>query len=528
MLSVNNVSLNFGKRKLFDEVNITFVPGNCYGVIGANGSGKSTFLKILAGELEQNTGTIEKDPAERLAVLKQDHFAFNEYPVINTVIMGHEKLARVMQEREEIYAKQDFSDADGLRAAELENEFSELNGWEAESQAAVLLKGLGVSDERHHSHLKTIPDIDKVKVLLAQALFGNPDILLLDEPTNHLDLASVVWLENFIMELSTAVIVVSHDRHFLNKVCTHIVDIDFGKVNLYTGNYDFWKESSELALQLKRESNKKMEDKRKDLESFIQRFSANASKARQATSRKKLLEKLTLEDIVPSTRKYPYIMFTPQRETGKDILRAENLSKTSDGIPLFSGVSFTLRPGDKAALISSYEASNTALLEVLSGNARPDQGSYTWGQTITPSYLPKDNASFFIDNSVNLIDWLRFFSEDKGEEFIRGFLGRMLFSGDETLKSVSVLSGGEKVRCMISRMMLSGANVLLLDGPTNHLDLESIASFNEALIKFPGVILLATHDLRFIQTVANRILDIGPDFCIDRSCTYEEYSGKKP
>ena len=527
MIQTNNVSLRYGGRKLFDDVNIKFTPGNCYGLIGANGAGKSTFLKILSGEIEPNTGDVFITPGERLAVLKQDHFQFDDFEVLETVIMGHSRLYEIMREKEELYAKEDFTDEDGMRASELEGEFSELNGWEAESEAATLLTGLGIMEESHHMKMKELNGSEKIKVLLAQALFGHPHILLLDEPTNHLDIKAIKWLENFLMDFENTVIVVSHDRHFLNKVCTHMADIDYGKIKIYGGNYDFWYQSSQLALQMMRDKNKKTEEKIKDLQEFIQRFSANASKSKQATSRKKQLDKLTIEDIGASSRKYPFVGFKPDREAGNELLTVENLCKTIDGNQLLNKISFRVNKGDKIAFVGPEGLAKTALFKILMGEMEADSGWFKWGVTTSQSYFPKDNAEFFNGVDLSLVDWLRQYTEDNAEQqtetFIRGFLGRMLFSGEEALKSASVLSGGERVRCMLSRMMLSGANVLLLDEPTNHLDLEAITSVNEGLINFPGTILFVSHDHQFIQTVANRIIEITPNGIMDRQMTYDEY-----
>lgn len=489
MITVSNVSLRFADRKLFEDVNIKFTPGNCYGLIGANGAGKSTFLKILSGEIEPSTGDIHITPGERLAVLKQNHFEYEEFPVLETVIMGHTQLYKVMQEKNAIYMKEDFSDEDGMRAAELEGEFAELNGWEAESEAAILLKGLGIGEDLHDKKLSELTGAEKVKVLLAQALFGQPDILLLDEPTNHLDLKAIQWLENFLMNFENTVIVVSHDRHFLNKVCTHMADLDFGKIQLYVGNYDFWYESSQLALKLTQDANKKKEEKVKELQNFIARFSSNASKAKQATSRKKLLDKITLDDIRPSSRRYPFVGFTPEREVGNDLLTVEGLSKTIDGEKVLDNVYFTLNKGDKVAFIGRNDIAMTTLFKILMGEMEPDSGSFKWGVTTSQSYFPRDNSKYFENSDYNLVEWLRQFSpQDESESFLRGFLGRMLFSGEEVKKNVSVLSGGEKVRCMLSKMMLSGANVITLDDPTNHLDLESITALNNGLIAFKGTL----------------------------------------
>lgn len=523
LISTSNVGLRYGGRKLFEDVNIKFTPGNCYGLIGANGAGKSTFLKILSGEIESNTGEVIITPGERLAVLKQDHFEFDEHEVLKTVIMGHARLSEIMQEKDIIYAKADFSDEDGIKAAELEGEFAELNGWEAESEAASLLAGLGIKENLHQKKMKELNGDEKVKVLLAQALFGNPHILLLDEPTNHLDIKAIAWLENFLLDYESTVIVVSHDRHFLNKVCSHIADVDFGKIKVHVGNYDFWYHSSQLALQMSRDQNKKMEEKKKDLQDFIARFSANASKSKQATSRKKQLEKLTIEDIEPSSRKYPYVGFKPEREAGNELLTVEGLSKTIDGKKLLDNISFRLDKGDKIALVGPDEQAKTTLFKILMGEMEADSGEFKWGVTTSQSYFPKDNSEYFQNVELNLIDWMRQFSEEKAENFIRGFLARMLFSGEEALKEAKVLSGGEKVRCMLSKMMLSNANVLLLDEPTNHLDLESITSVNDGLINFAGTIIFASHDHEFVQTIANRIIEITPSGLIDKKMSYDEY-----
>lgn len=524
MITVSNVSLRFADHKLFEDVNIKFTPGNCYGLIGANGAGKSTFLKILSGEIEPSTGDIHITPGERLAVLKQNHFEYEEFPVLETVIMGHTQLYKVMQEKNAIYMKEDFSDEDGMRAAELEGEFAELNGWEAESEAAILLKGLGIGEDLHDKKLSELTGAEKVKVLLAQALFGQPDILLLDEPTNHLDLKAIQWLENFLMNFENTVIVVSHDRHFLNKVCTHMADLDFGKIQLYVGNYDFWYESSQLALKLTQDANKKKEEKVKELQNFIARFSSNASKAKQATSRKKLLDKITLDDIRPSSRRYPFVGFTPEREVGNDLLTVEGLSKTIDGEKVLDNVYFTLNKGDKVAFIGRNDIAMTTLFKILMGEMEPDSGSFKWGVTTSQSYFPRDNSKYFENSDYNLVEWLRQFSpQDESESFLRGFLGRMLFSGEEVKKNVSVLSGGEKVRCMLSKMMLSGANVITLDDPTNHLDLESITALNNGLIAFKGTILFTSHDHQFVQTIANRIIEVTPNGVIDKEATYDEF-----
>lgn len=523
MISVNNLLLQFGKRILFDEVNIRFTEGNCYGVIGANGAGKSTFLKILSGELEANAGNVSIDPGKRLAVLKQNHNDYNDVPVIDTVIMGHQRLWEIMKEKDALYAKADFSDADGIRASELEMEFAEMEGWNAESDAASLLSGLGIEESEHHKLMKDLSGSQKVRVLLAQALFGNPDILILDEPTNDLDLRTIAWLEDFLLDFKNTVIVVSHDRHFLDTVCTHIADIDFGKIKLFTGNYSFWYESSQLALRQRSQSNKKAEEKRKELQEFIARFSANASKSRQATSRKKLLEKINVEEIQPSNRKYPAIIFNQNRDAGNQILEVRNLSfRDENGKYLFKNLEFTVNRGDKIAFLAKDSRSLTALYQVLMDEYKADSGEINFGQTITKAYLPNDNAKYF-DVNVNLIDWLSQFSEEKDEIFIRGFLGKMLFTGEETLKKANVLSGGEKVRCMLSRMMLQGANLLLLDEPTNHLDLESIQALNNSLSNFNGTVLFTSHDHAFTQTVANRIIEIMPNGSIDKLMTYDEY-----
>ena len=523
MISTTGISLRYGGRVLFENVNIKFTPGNCYGLIGANGSGKSTFLKILSGEIEANKGEVSIDPGERIAVLKQNHFEFDEYEVLKTVIMGHKRLCEVMDEKEILYAKPDFSEDDGMRIAELEAEFAEMNGWEAESEAATLLNGLGVGEEYHHVKMKDMDANDKVRVLLAQALFGNPDILLLDEPTNHLDLASVNWLINFLGNFENTVIVVSHDRHFLNQVCTHIADIDYGKIQLYVGNYDFWYESSQLALKQVRDANQRTEAKRKELQEFIQRFSANASKSKQATSRKKLLEKLTIDDIKPSSRKYPFIDFKPDREAGNDLLMVNGITKEIEGEKVLNDLSFIVNKGDKIALVGPNGLAKTTLFQILMEEIQADSGDFKWGVTTSQAYFPKDNAKYFDGVKLHLVDWLRQFSNDQTETFIRGWLGRMLFSGEEALKEAHVLSGGEKVRCMLAKMMLSGANVLLFDEPTNHLDLESITALNNGLINFKGTILFVSHDYQFVQTVANRIIEITPKGLIDRQMTYEEY-----
>ena len=516
MISTSGVTLQFGKRVLFKDVSIKFTPGNCYGVIGANGAGKSTFLKLLSGDIEPTKGSIDITPGERMSVLKQDHFAFDEYEVLRTVIMGNQHLVDIMDEKDAIYAKPDFSDEDGIRAGELEAEFAELNGWDAESDAAKLLNGLGIGEEYHYQKMSELDPALKVRVLLAQALFGNPDILLLDEPTNHLDLASINWLEDFLAGFENTVIVVSHDRHFLNQVCTHIADVDFGKIQLYVGNYDFWYHSSQLALQLAKDANKKKEEKIKELQTFIARFAANASKSKQATSRKKLLDKITLDDIKPSSRRYPYIAFTPDREAGDQLLLVEGISKTIDGEKVLNNVSFTVRKGDKIAFTGPNSAGKTALFQILMGEMEPDEGSFKWGVTTTQAYLPNDNTEYFEGCELSLTDWLRQYSKDPDESFVRGFLGRMLFSGEESLKQASVISGGEKVRCMLSKMMLSGANVLLMDEPTNHLDLESITALNDGLINFKGTLLFVSHDHQFVQTIADRIIELTPEGVFDK------------
>lgn len=522
MLTVSNLSLRFGKRVLFDEVNVKFTSGNCYGVIGANGAGKSTFLKILAGDIEPTTGHVSMTPGERMAVLKQNHFEFDEYPVLQTVIMGYKKLYDIMQEKDAIYAKEDFSEEDGVRASELEAEFADMDGWNAESDAANLLSGLGIEEKLHDKLMKELSGNEKVRVLLAQAIFGNPDILLLDEPTNDLDVETVMWLENFLADFKNTVIVVSHDRHFLDSVCTHIADIDFGKIKIHTGNYSFWYESSQLALKQKLDQNKKIEDKRKELQEFVERFSANASKSKQATSRKKLLEKLTIDEITPSTRKYPGIQFKQEREAGDQILHVEDLKKTLDGDLLFTDVTFMLDKGDKVAFVSRTGLAVSTFFKVLMSEEKQDAGKFKWGVTINAAYLPNDNSKYF-DVDLNLVDWLRQYSEEKDESYIRGFLGRMLFSGEESLKKASVLSGGEKVRCMLSKIMLQNPNALVLDEPTNHLDLESITAFNNALKDYKGTVLFTSHDREFVQTVANRIIEFTPSGMIDKKMTYNEY-----
>ncbi|WP_132247161.1 ABC-F family ATP-binding cassette domain-containing protein [Marinisporobacter balticus] len=523
MITVTGLGLRFGDKKLFEDVNVKFTPGNCYGVIGANGAGKSTFLKILSGDIEANEGDVSITPGERLAVLKQDHFEFDECIVLDTVIMGHKRLYEIMKEKDALYQKEDFSEEDGIKASELEGEFAELDGWEAETNAEKLLMGLGIHKDLHLKTMKELEGGEKVKVLLAQALFGNPHILLLDEPTNHLDFKAISWLEEFLINYQNTVIVVSHDRHFLNKVCTHMLDIDFGKAKLFVGNYDFWYESSQLALRLMKDQNKKKEEKVKELQSFIARFSSNASKAKQATSRKKLLDKINIEDIEPSTRRYPFVGFTPEREAGKDILTVDGISKTIDGIKVLNNISFTLNKGDKVIILGRNEIARTTLFKILMGDMEPDEGSFKWGITTSRAHFPKDNAAYFEDVDLNLVDWLRQYSEEKSESFIRGFLGKMLFSGEEALKIVKVLSGGEKVRCMFSKLMLSLANVLILDEPTNHLDLESIQSVNNGLVAFSGTMLFTSHDHKFIQTIANRVIEITPKGIVDNQTTFDEF-----
>ena len=524
MISTSNLSVQFGGRKLFDEVDIKFTQGNCYGIIGPNGAGKSTFLKILTGEAESTSGEVIIDKNKRLSFLKQDHFAYEDEQVLNVVMMGHTKLYDIMMKKNELYSKTEFTEEDGELAAELEGEFAELDGWEAETNAEKFLIGLGIGAELHHKLMKELTEPEKVKVLLAQAIFGNPDILLLDEPTNGLDLKAVKWLEEFLMNLeNTTVLVVSHDRHFLNKVCTHIADIDYGKIKMFVGNYDFWYESNQLMQDLIRNQNKKLEQKRKELQDFIARFSANASKSKQATSRKKQLEKLQFEDMQVSNRKYPYIEFKPEREAGNNMLKVENLSKTIDGEKVLNNISFTVNTGDKVVILSNNDIAKTTLFQILAGEMEPDSGSYEWGMTTSQSYFPKDNSKYFENVDLSLIDWMRQFSTDQHEEYVRGFLGRMLFSGEEARKMAKVLSGGEKVRCMLSKMMLSGANVLLLDNPTDHLDLESITSLNKSLIRFPGTVLFTTHDHEFIQTVANKIIEITPNGILEKEMEYDDY-----
>ena len=524
MISTSNLSVQFGGRKLFDEVNIKFTEGNCYGIIGPNGAGKSTFLKVLTGELDSTSGEVIVEKNKRLSFLKQDHFAYEDEEVLNVVMMGHAKLYDIMMQKNALYAKTEFTEEDGNLAAELEGEFAELDGWEAETNAEKFLIGLGIPAELHHKLMKELTEPEKVKVLLAQAIFGNPDILLLDEPTNGLDLHAVKWLEDFLMELeNTTVLVVSHDRHFLNKVCTHIADIDYGKIKMFVGNYDFWYESNQLMQELIRNQNKKMEQKKKELQDFIARFSANASKSKQATSRKKQLEKLQFEDMQVSNRKYPYIEFKPEREAGNNMLKVENLTKTVDGEKVLNNISFTINTGDKVVILSKNDIAKTTLFQILAGELEPDSGKVEWGVTTSQSYFPKDNSEYFENVDLSLIDWLRQFSEDQHEEYVRGFLGRMLFSGEEARKKAKVLSGGEKVRCMLSKMMLSNANVLLLDNPTDHLDLESITSLNKALERFDGTILFTTHDHEFIQTIANKIIEITPKGILEKEMEYDDY-----
>ncbi|MDO5799492.1 MAG: ATP-binding cassette domain-containing protein [Eubacteriales bacterium] len=523
MISANNITLRVGKEALFEDVNIKFTEGNCYGLIGANGAGKSTFLKILSGQLEPTNGDIVITPGQRLSFLQQDHFKYDSFQVLDTVIMGNARLYEIMKEKEAIYAKEDFTDEDGIRASELEGEFAEMNGWEAESDAATLLNGLGIESELHYTQMADLTGSQKVKVLLAQALFGNPDILLLDEPTNHLDLPAIEWLEEFLINFDNTVIVVSHDRYFLNKVCTHTADIDYGKIQLYAGNYDFWFESSQLLIKQMKEANKKKEEKIKELQEFISRFSANASKSKQATSRKRALEKIQLDDMRPSSRKYPYIDFRPNREIGNEVLMVENLSKTIDGVKVLDNISFTLGHDDKVAFVGANEQAITTFFRILTGELEPDEGTYKWGVTTSQAYFPKDNTQEF-DNDLTITDWLTQYSEIKDATYVRGFLGRMLFPGEDGVKKVRVLSGGEKVRCLLSKMMISGANILILDEPTNHLDMESITALNNGLIKFPGVILFTSHDHQFVQTTANRIMEILPDGkLIDKITTYDEY-----
>ena len=523
MIAANNVTLRIGKKALFEDVNIKFTEGNCYGLIGANGAGKSTFLKILSGQLETTNGNITITPGQRLSFLQQDHFKYDSYPVLDTVIMGNQRLYDIMKEKEAIYSKEDFTDEDGIRASELEGEFAEMNGWEAESDAAMLLNGLGIDTDLHYALMSDLKGSEKVKVLLAQALFGNPDILLLDEPTNHLDLDAIEWLEEFLINFENTVIVVSHDRYFLNKVCTHTADIDYGKIQLYAGNYDFWYESSQLLIKQMKEANRKKEEKIKELQEFISRFSANASKSKQATSRKRALEKIQLDDMRPSSRKYPYIDFRPNREIGNEVLMVEGLSKTIDGVKVLDNITFTLGHDDKVAFVGGNERAKTVLFQILMGELEPDEGSYKWGVSTTQSYFPKDNSEYFNGCNESIIKWLEQYAQDTTETYLRGFLGKMLFSGDDVLKPVNVLSGGEKVRCMLSRMMMYGSNVLVLDQPTNHLDLESITAVNNGLIDFKGILLFASHDHQFVQTIANRIIEITDEGIIDRMTTFDEY-----
>ena len=522
MISANNISLRVGKKALFEDVNIKFTEGNCYGLIGANGAGKSTFLKILSGQLEPTSGEVAITPGQRLSFLQQDHFKYDEYTVLDTVIMGNARLYQIMKEKEAIYMKEDFTDEDGIKAAELEGEFATMNGWEAESDAENLLNGLGIGTEFHYAHMSTLLGAQKVKVLLAQALFGNPDILLLDEPTNHLDLDAIAWLEEFLINFENTVIVVSHDRYFLNKVCTQIADIDYGKIQLYAGNYDFWVESSQLIIKQMKEANRKKEEKIKELQEFIQRFSANASKSKQATSRKRALEKIQLDDIKPSSRKYPYIDFRPAREIGNEVLTVEHLSKTIDGEKILDDISFILGREDKVALVGPNERAKTVLFKILAGEMEPDEGSYKWGLTTTQSYFPKDNSAEFA-NDDTIVEWLTQYSPEKDVTYVRGFLGRMLFAGEDGVKKVKVLSGGEKVRCMLSKLMISGANVLMLDEPTDHLDMESIDALNRGMIKFPGVMIFSSRDHQIVQTTANRIMEIINGKLIDKITTYDEY-----
>jgi ATPase subunit of ABC transporter with duplicated ATPase domains len=527
MITTTDVSLRFGGKKLFEDVTVKFTPSNCYGLIGANGAGKSTFLKVLSGELEPNTGTVNIPSNLRLSTLKQDHFAFENSTVLNTVLMGNEKLFKVMEEKAAIYSKPDFSDADGVRASDLETEFADLNGWEAESEAAVMLAGLGIADELHQKLMKELTGGEKVKVLLAQALFGKPDILLLDEPTNHLDIHAIHWLEEFLLQFENTVIVISHDRHFLNKVCSHIADVDYSKINIYSGNYDFWRQASELKQRLLSDQNKKSADKAEDLKAFIARFSANASKSSQASSRRKALEKLEFHELPTSSRRMPFIGFDVERELGKDVLTVDNISKNFEGQSLLKNIKFSLRTGDKVALVGKSDLAKTLLLDILAGELKADAGNFNWGITVSKSYFPNDNSKHFLGNEETLVDWLRPFSKEKDESFLRGFLGKMLFSGNDALKSPSVLSGGEKARCMYSKMMLANANVLLLDGPTNHLDLESISAVNEGLKRFKGSVIFTSHDHELIQTVANRIIEIDETVVYDNHVSYEEYLQSK-
>jgi len=522
LITASNISLAFGKRSLFKDVNIKFTPGNCYGLIGANGAGKSTFMKILSGEIEQDSGEIIIPNNERLGVLAQDHFAFDDYSVMDTVIMGHKKLYAIMKEKDDIYMKEDFSDEDGIRASELEGDFAELGGWEAESEAATLLAGLGVEEDLFDKMMGDLEDNVKVRILLAQALFGNPDTLLLDEPTNHLDLESINWLEEFLLKFNNTVIVVSHDRHFLNKVCTHIADIDYGKITVFVGNYYFWQQASQMIAKQRKDQSKKSEAKAAELKAFIQRFSANAAKSKQATSRKKELEKIELDELPTTSRRFPYVAFKPERETGTIILEVEGLSKTIDGEIIFKDLDLTVNKGDKIALVGPNNYAKTVFMQIISGEMEPDSGTYNWGVTTSQSYFPKDNTEYF-ETDINMTDWLRQYSEEQDEAYIRGFLGRMLFSGDESIKSVNVLSGGEKVRCMLSRMMLAGSNVLILDEPTAHLDLESITSLNNGLVDFTEVIIFSSHDHEIVNTVANRIIEFTPSGIIDKQMSFDDY-----
>lgn len=527
MITVSNVSLSFDGSNLFSNVNLKFTPGNCYGIIGANGAGKSTFLKILYGELEPSTGEVIMPPEMRLSVLKQDHFAYDAYTVLDTIIMGNDRLYQIIQQKDALYAKPDFSEEDGVLASELEGEFAELNGWEAESDASKLIQGLGLPEDLLYANMSSLTGNEKVKVLLAQALFGSPDIVMMDEPTNHLDIAAIRWLEDFLIDYEGTVIVVSHDRHFLNNVCTHTVDIDYTKIKMYVGNYEFWYESSQMMQRMIKQQNKKTEEKAKELQSFIERFSANKSKSKQATSRKKLLEKLTIEEMPASSRRYPFIGFEMDREAGKDILQVSGISKTVDGVKVLNNVSFILNKGDKVAFVGENEIAITTLFKILMEELEPDEGTFKWGVSTTQSYFPSDNSAYFNDHTESILDWMRQYSKDTTETYLRGFLGRMLFSGDDVYKSVNVLSGGEKVRCMFSRMMLFGSNVLVLDQPTNHLDLESITAVNNGLSNFKGNVLFTSHDHEFIQTVANRIIEITEEGVIDRVCTYDEYLERK-
>jgi ATPase subunit of ABC transporter with duplicated ATPase domains len=527
MITVTNLSLQFGGSKLFNDVNLKFVPGNCYGVIGANGAGKSTFLKILSGEIDYTSGELSIPNNVRMSVLKQDHFMYDEFSVMETVMMGNTRLYDVMKEKDALYAKEDFTDEDGVRASVLEGEFAEMNGWDAETEISQILQGLGIGSDLHYSYMRDLNGGDKVKVMLAQAIFGRPGIILLDEPTNNLDIESINWLEDFLLDFEGLVIVVSHDRHFLNTVCTHIVDIDFKKISMYVGNYDFWYESSQLMQQLMRDQNRKREDKIKDLQNFIQRFSANKSKSKQATSRRKLLDKLEIEEMPSSSRRYPFVKFTPDREVGNEILTVEGISKSFDGVDVLKNISFRVNRDDKIAFVGENELAQSTLFKILVGEMEPDTGTIKWGQTITKSYFPKDNSEFFDGVNLNLVDWMRQYSEDQSESFLRGFLGRMLFSGDDALKPANVLSGGERVRCMLSRMMLSGSNVLVLDQPTNHLDLESITALNNGLMDYKEIVLFSSHDHQFIQTVANRVIELNEQGMVDMAMTYDEYLERK-